>query len=125
MNPSVDFHGEERKNDTHESRTDPEARLARKGQGREAKLSYAAHLLTENRNGLIVNTSVTQATGTPEREAGKEMVGEIPGRHQVTVEWLLLANQADTAQGRQAVVDLGCQRGDGVSGRPGRRLFEF
>ena len=53
-NPTVDFHGERRSNDTHQSTTDPDARLARKGQGKEAKLSYAGHVLMENRNGLAV-----------------------------------------------------------------------
>jgi transposase len=62
-NPSVDFHGERRSNVSHQSTTDPEARLARKGAGKEAKLSYAGHLLMENRNGIAVNGCVTQATG--------------------------------------------------------------
>jgi IS5 family transposase len=84
-NPSVDFHGERRRNDTHESRTDPEALLARKGAGKEAKLSYHGHVLMENRNGLVVNTRVTQATGTAEREAAQEMADDIPGQKRVTV----------------------------------------
>ena len=69
-NPEVDFHGERRRNDTHCSRTDPDARLARKGAGKEAKLSYAGHVLVENRNGLIVDCALTQATGKAEEEAG-------------------------------------------------------
>ena len=84
-NPTVNFHGEKRSNDTHESTTDPEALLARKGDGKEAKLSYAGHVLMENRNGLIVNTRLTQATGTCEREASLEMVDEIPGEGRVTL----------------------------------------
>jgi len=84
-NPTVNFHGEERRNDTHCSTTDPQARLARKAQGREAKLSYHGHLLTENRHGLIVNTRVTQATGRAEREAALEMVEDIPGDQPVTL----------------------------------------
>jgi transposase/IS5 family transposase len=84
-NPTVNFHGEKRSNDTHESTTDPEALLARKGDGKEAKLSYAGHVLMENRNGLIVNTRLTQATGTCEREASLEMVDEIPGERRVTL----------------------------------------
>lgn len=84
-NPSVDFHGEQRKNDTHESMTDPEARLARKGKGKEAKLCYTGHVLMENRNGLIVNTRVTLSTGTAEREAAADMVREIPDRQRITV----------------------------------------
>ena len=66
-------------------RTDPDARLARKGKGKEAKLSYAGHVLMENRNGLVVNVRLTQATGTAEREAAVEMVDDIPGPKQVTV----------------------------------------
>ena len=54
-NPTVDFHKEKRTNETHQSTTDPDARLARKGKGKEAKLSYAGHVLMENRNGLVVN----------------------------------------------------------------------
>ena len=84
-NPTVDFHGEKRSNETHQSRTDPEALLARKGQGKEARLSYAGHVLMENRNGIVVNARLTQATGTAEREAAVEMVEEIPGQKNVTV----------------------------------------
>ncbi len=62
-NPTVDFHKEKRTNETHQSTTDPDARLARKGKGKEAKLSYAGHVLMENRNGLVVNVRLTQATG--------------------------------------------------------------
>ena len=54
-NPTVNFHGEKRSNQTHASKTDPDAKLARKGAGKEAKLSYSGNLLVENRNGLIVN----------------------------------------------------------------------
>src|SRR2546421_7067168 len=57
-NPTVNFHGEKRSNETHESKTDPDAKLARKGQGKEAKLSYSGNLLVENRNGLIVGSEV-------------------------------------------------------------------
>jgi transposase len=84
-NPTVNFHGETRRNDTHKSTTDPDSRLARKGDGKEARLSYGAHVLMENRNGLVVNTRVTLATGTCEREASIEMVDEIPTQHAVTL----------------------------------------
>ena len=63
-NPTVNFHGETRRNDTHQSTTDPDARLYKKAIGREARLGYLAHLLTENRHGLIVDTAVTAATGS-------------------------------------------------------------
>jgi IS5 family transposase len=73
-NQSVDFHGERRGNETHRSRTDPEARLARKGFGKEAKLCYAGHVLAENRHGLIVEAELTPASGTAEREAGLRLL---------------------------------------------------
>jgi transposase len=84
-NRSVDFHGEQRRNDTHQSTTDPEALLARKGAGKEAKLSYAGHVLMENRNGLAVDGCVTQATGRAEVEAAIEMVEGIEGWGRVTL----------------------------------------
>lgn len=73
-NPTIDFHGEKRSNQTHESSTDPESRLMRKGLGKEAKLSFGAHALMENRNGLLVDLSVTCATGTSEEEAAQAML---------------------------------------------------
>ncbi len=84
-NPSVDFHGEKRSNDTHESTTDPDAMLARKGSGKEAKLSYSGNVLMENRNGLVVDAKVFPATGTAERDAALLMMEAIPGDHPVTV----------------------------------------
>jgi transposase len=84
-NPSVDFHGERRSNDTHESRTDADARLARKGSGKEAKLSYCGNLLVENRNGLIADAGLLIATGTAEREAALEMLDQAPGEQRITV----------------------------------------
>jgi transposase len=77
-NPTVNFHGQTRSNDTHQSTTDPDARLYKKAVGREAKLGYLAHLLTENRHGLIVDTAVTAASGTAERDAAIAMLGELP-----------------------------------------------
>jgi transposase/sulfur relay (sulfurtransferase) complex TusBCD TusD component (DsrE family) len=67
-NPSVDFHGEKRSNATHRSTTDPEARLFKKGKGKEAKLSFMAHALMENRHGLVVDFQLSEATGTAERD---------------------------------------------------------
>jgi transposase len=84
-NPTVDFHGEKRSNETHESATDPDALLARKGNGKEAKLSYNGNLLTENRNGFIISTEVFPATGTAERHAAMVMLEQIPGESRVTV----------------------------------------
>jgi transposase len=73
-NPTVNFHGEKRSNATHESTTDPEARLARKGKGKEARLAYAGHVLMENRHGLIADVSLSQADGYAEREQALRMV---------------------------------------------------
>jgi transposase len=84
-NPTVNFHGEERKNDTHASTTDPDAILARKGTGKEAKLSYNGNVLMENRNGLVADTELLQATGKAERQAALSMIERIPGDHSVTV----------------------------------------
>jgi len=84
-NEEVNFHGEKRSNATHASTTDPEAQLAKKGKGKEAKLSYTGHVLMENRNGLAVDAEVTHATGTCEREAAIEMIEEIPGDNRVSV----------------------------------------
>jgi transposase len=74
-NPDVDFHGQRRGNQSHRSTTDPEARLARKGSGKEAKLCYAGHTLIENRHGLICECELTQASGSAEREAALRLLG--------------------------------------------------
>jgi transposase len=84
-NPTVNFHGETRTNATHASTTDPDAKLARKGAGKEAKLSYTGHVLMENRNGLAVDVTVRLATGTAERDAAFDMAAYIPGDGRVTV----------------------------------------
>jgi hypothetical protein len=76
-NPTVNFHGESRRNDTHQSTTDPDAWLARKGPGKEPKLSYAGHVLLDNRDGLVANVCVTHATGTAEREAALLLLGAV------------------------------------------------
>jgi transposase len=84
-NPTVDFHGQQRSNATHQSTTDPDARLARKGAGKEAKLSYAGHVLMENRNGLAVNGCVNLAEGRAEPEAAVAMVEEIASQQRITL----------------------------------------
>src|SRR5438552_3741644 len=84
-NPTVDFHGEKRSNQTHASTTDEDALLARKGSGKEARLSYSGHVLMENRNGLVADAEVLQANGTAERDAALVMIEAIPGDRQVTV----------------------------------------
>ena len=84
-NPDVDFHGEKRSRDTHESKTDKDALLFKKTRGSASKLAYLGHLLMENRHGLVVNAQVTQATGTAEREAAVDMVQALSGTHRVTL----------------------------------------
>ena len=73
-NTDVDFHGQKRSNATHVSATDGEARLYRKGRGKEARLGYMGHALAENRHGLIVEAGLTQANGTAERSAAKVLI---------------------------------------------------
>jgi transposase len=84
-NPTVNFHGEKRSNETHASKTDPDARLARKGDGKEAKLSYSGNLLVENRNGLVIDAQVLPALGTGERDAALSLLQKLPGRRGLTV----------------------------------------
>jgi transposase len=85
-NPTVNFHGEKRRNDTHESTTDPEARLARKGHSQPAKLYYAEHVLMENRNGLIVDLELSEAVGTAERENALRLMDRaLPGTKRITI----------------------------------------
>ena len=84
-NQTVNFHGQRRTNATHLSTTDPDAKLYRKGAGREARLGYLAHVLMEHRSGLIVRTQVTPADGHGERVAALVMVEQQPGRHRITV----------------------------------------
>jgi hypothetical protein len=81
----VNFHGEKRLNQTHASTTDPEARLFKKGKGKEAKLCFMGPVLMENRHGLVISPRLTVATGTAEREAAEAMVEGVPGRHRITV----------------------------------------
>jgi len=77
-NPTVNFHGETRTNETHASTTDPDAQLYRKGQGKEAKLTYMGHVLLDNRHGLVTNVCATAATGTAEREAALLLLTTVP-----------------------------------------------
>ena len=84
-NPSVDFRKEKRSNQTHQSTTDPAARLYKKSQGAEAKLGYLGHVVTENRNGLVVDTRLTEANGTAERDAAGEMIQHKPAAKRVTL----------------------------------------
>jgi len=80
----VNFRGQKRLNDTHASTTDPEARLMRR-KGKESKLSYQGHVLTENRHGLVVDARLTQADGYAEREAALAMLGDLPEGRRITL----------------------------------------
>ena len=84
-NPTVNFHGEKRSNDTHESTTDPDARLARKSGGHEAKLAYCGNVMIENRNGLVVDTELLQCNGTAERDAAMMMAERVEGGERITL----------------------------------------
>ena len=84
-NPTINWHKEKRSNETHESLTDPEARLYKKARGAEARLAYLGHVLTENRNGLVVDVRTTQATGTAERDAGIGMMSNKPAGKRATL----------------------------------------
>ena len=84
-NREANFHGERRSNDTHQSTTDPEARLYKKSKGSEAKLCYLGHGLMENRHGLLVKTCVTRATGRAEREAALRMARPLAGGKRLTL----------------------------------------
>ena len=84
-NPTINFHGEQRTNDTHLSTTDPESRLYRKGKGKEAKLSFMGHVVIDNRHGLVVATEYTLATGKAERESAIKMIKAIQRRRKKRV----------------------------------------
>ena len=84
-NATHDFHGEKRINDAHAPNTAPDARLFRKARGKAARLCHMGHLLMENRHGLIVDTMLTHATGTAEREAALAMLERRAGRHRITL----------------------------------------
>ncbi len=84
-NSTVDFRGEKRSNDTHASKTDPDARLARKSKGQESKMAYCGNALIENRNGLVADVELLQANGTAERDAALLMAERIDGDHRVTM----------------------------------------
>lgn len=84
-NPTVDFHGETRSNDTHESTTDADSRLARKSGGQEAKLAYCGNIIIENRHGLVVDTELLQCNGTAERDAALLMAERLEGSARVTL----------------------------------------
>jgi transposase len=121
-----DFQGKQRKNDTHESKTDPGAKLWRKGKGKESKLCYGANALMENRNGLVVDFRIDELSGTLERDAAVEMIAE-----HVDVQATVGADKGyDSADFVERVRDLGVtphvaqnidgRRGSNIDGRTTR-----
>jgi transposase len=124
-NPEINFHTQKRSNESHLSSTDEEARLARKGRGREAKLSFTGHVLMENRSGLAIDVLVTQATGKAEYEAGLKMLARLRRRQR------RLTLGADKGYDTQDFVtgcrelevtphvaqNINCQRGSRIDGR--------
>ena len=141
-NGERDFHGEKRSNETHASTTDPDARLYRKGPGQPAKLAYLGHVLMENRHALVVDTRLTLATGTAEREAGLEMVATRPGSHRITLgadkaydvagfvadvrQYKVTPHVAQNTTNRRSAIDRRTTRHPGyaVSGRIRKRIEE-
>jgi transposase len=124
-NPTVDFHGEKRSNQTHQSRTDPEALLAKKGKGKEAKLCYAGHVLIENRHGFVVNTVLTQAYGRAEPDAALWMAEQIPGTRRVSLGADKGYDQADMVQelrGMRVTPHIAQKERSAVDGRTTRHV---
>ncbi len=142
-NPTVDFHGEKRSNQTHQSTTDPDSRLYKKSQGSEAKLAYWGHVLMENRNGLVVEPRLTLASGRAERETAAEMIRARsgPGRitvgadkHYDTVEWVKQVRQcgatpqvAQNNKNRASAIDARTtsHAGYAISQRKRKRIEEI
>jgi transposase len=138
-NREVDFRGERRRNETHRSTTDPEARLARKGKGKEARLCFGAHVLMDNREGLVVDVRLTPADGACERDAALEMLASAPGTRRITVgadrgydtrtfvrECRNLKVTPHVAQKQRSAIDRRTTRHDGyrVSQRARKRIEE-
>jgi IS5 family transposase len=141
-NPTVNRHKEKRSNETHESLTDPMARLFRKSRGAEARLGYLGHVLTENRNGLVVDVRMTQASGTAEREAALAMISGKSASKRVTLggdrgydthgfvaatrEWQVTPHVAQNDSNRRSALDERTTRHEGyaVSQRKRKRVEE-
>ena len=126
-NPEVDFRGKKRRNDTHSSTTDPEARLATKGSGQTAKLCFSGNVLMENRNGLVVGVAVVQATGNAERDAGLHLLARHRGRSGRR-RWTVGADKAYDTRGfvegcrqlnitPQVAQNINSRRGSAIDGR--------
>lgn len=134
-NPEVNFKGEKRSNETHQSKTDPDAKLATKSHKAGAIPAYMGHVLTENRNGLVVDTRLTQASGTAEREAALKMLAQLPGQSRKTVGADKAYDTEDFVQGCRElnvtphVAQHTTGRSSRIDGRttrhPGYRLSQF
>jgi transposase len=128
--PSGGFRGEKRRNDTHQSTSDPEAKLYRKSRGQESRLAYLGHVMMDNRHGLAVDTALSQAHGRAEREAALEMASRLPGdRRRVTLgadkaydtrefvaglrEWSVTPHVAQNNRGRRSRIDDRTTRHEG------------
>ena len=127
--PTVNWHGEKRSNETHTSTTDPDTRLARM-KGREAKLAYQGHVLADDRHGLVVDAGLTQASGYAEREGAAAMAEDIPGQQRVTLgadrgydvrsfvaqlrELRVTPHVAQNQSRRRSAIDLGTTRHAGM-----------
>jgi transposase len=141
-NPTVNWRKEKRSNETHQSTTDPMARLFKKSRGAEARLGYLGHVLTENRNGLVVDVRLTSATGTAERVAAAEMLAHKPERKRITVgadrgydtrsfvermrELRVTPHVAQNDSGRRSAIDERTARHEGyvISQRKRKRVEE-
>jgi transposase len=141
-NGERDFHGEKCSNQTHASTTDPDARLYRKGRGQPAKLAYLGHVLMEHRHALVVDTRLSLATGTAEREAALAMVAARPGNHRITLaadkaydvagfvsdlrQYNVTPHVAQNTTNRRSAIDARTTRHPGyaVSGRVRKRIEE-
>lgn len=125
-NPTIDFRGQQRTNDTHASVSDPDARLYKKAKGQQAKLCYMGHALMENRNGLVVDTRVTLASRTAERQAAVDMIENVPGSHRITVgadKGYDCADFVDQCRGCIATAHVAQkEKGTGIDGRTTRHL---
>jgi transposase len=126
-NGERDFHNDKRSNETHASTTDPDARLAKKSKGSEAKLAFTGHLLMENRSCLVVDARLTHATGTAEREAALDMLGDLPAVPRATVgadkaydTADFVANARDLGVTPHVAQNITAHRGSNIDGRTTR-----
>lgn len=117
-NPSVDFRGQKRTNETHVSRTDPESRLYRKSKGKEAKLAHMGHILSENRNGLILGISASEANGTAERDEAAKLAIELHATHGRKPKTLGADKGYDDGDFLNALEDLGIEPHIPLKGEP-------